>query len=552
MKDYYRILEIAPDASLDEIRKSFRFLALIFHPDMAKHDRQKGYFEERFKEINKAYQVLSNPSEKKKYDAQYTFQQKNLEVSPRTLHFGTLIEGERKNDTFMVDFVGTPDEFNINPGKSTSWLEVKKIESITSHKTFPLEVEIVVNAAKLSPGNKYEGTIEVNVDDKKRKVNVSFRVKSRPSSPIPQLAFRFRSGGMAHTPKELIQLCDKYWDEGKEYLYDDRHFKNWFVDLRRNDVISSLETCRQETIKDIGLEKFLQSLKSSLESPKASLNVANTHLGNYDFSSRDLPKPVVQITNHGRGCCYGKLEVKNGKWLSVPKRVIAIPPGVVGDIPLQVNSDQLIWESNHTAKVSISTNSQNVKTDILEFTLTTPRYPKLVEIESLRDDGKWRLALYELQSIRNEREVNKIADQLEGTILKKKTNFISIITIVTSILYGMLGLIIGGFIGDSNAYGSDFWSDYFYQIAVPSLGFGAIGAIIGPIGAYIYTTNEGGKNGKWADYISGTLATLGFLLAIALAIGIIYALAIGIINIVKQVVMVIIVIIIFFAILGGG
>jgi DnaJ-class molecular chaperone len=64
-KDYYEILGVPRTASEAEIKKAFRKLAREFHPDVAKNKKQA---EERFKEINEAYEVLSDPPKRKKYD----------------------------------------------------------------------------------------------------------------------------------------------------------------------------------------------------------------------------------------------------------------------------------------------------------------------------------------------------------------------------------------------------------------------------------------------------------------------------------------------------
>src|SRR4051812_20698955 len=64
-KDYYKILGVDRKASEDEIRKAFRKLARQYHPDVAK---DKKTAEEKFKEINEAYEVLSDPEKRKKYD----------------------------------------------------------------------------------------------------------------------------------------------------------------------------------------------------------------------------------------------------------------------------------------------------------------------------------------------------------------------------------------------------------------------------------------------------------------------------------------------------
>lgn len=68
-KDYYEILGVSKNASQEEIKKAYYRLAHKYHPD-------KGGDEEKFKEINEAYQVLSNPQKRQQYDAfGYTFEE---------------------------------------------------------------------------------------------------------------------------------------------------------------------------------------------------------------------------------------------------------------------------------------------------------------------------------------------------------------------------------------------------------------------------------------------------------------------------------------------
>ncbi len=64
-KDYYEILGVPRTASDADIKKSFRKLARQYHPDVAK---DKKHAEEKFKEINEAYEVLSDSDKRKKYD----------------------------------------------------------------------------------------------------------------------------------------------------------------------------------------------------------------------------------------------------------------------------------------------------------------------------------------------------------------------------------------------------------------------------------------------------------------------------------------------------
>lgn len=64
-KDYYEILGLTKTAKEDEIKKTFRKLALKYHPDRNPGDKAA---EERFKEISEAYEVLSDPEKRQKYD----------------------------------------------------------------------------------------------------------------------------------------------------------------------------------------------------------------------------------------------------------------------------------------------------------------------------------------------------------------------------------------------------------------------------------------------------------------------------------------------------
>ncbi|MFC2174212.1 DnaJ C-terminal domain-containing protein [Acidobacteriota bacterium] len=106
-KDYYEILGVKRDASADELKKAYRKLAMKYHPD---HNKEAGA-ENRFKEINEAYAVLSNPEKRKQYD---TFgsdgfhQRFSQEDIFREFDFNDLFKdmGFGSNDIFSVIFGG--------------------------------------------------------------------------------------------------------------------------------------------------------------------------------------------------------------------------------------------------------------------------------------------------------------------------------------------------------------------------------------------------------------------------------------------------------------
>lgn len=65
MKSYYEILEVSRNASKETIKSEFKKLARKYHPDLNPNNKEA---EEKFKEINEAYGILSNEDSRKEYD----------------------------------------------------------------------------------------------------------------------------------------------------------------------------------------------------------------------------------------------------------------------------------------------------------------------------------------------------------------------------------------------------------------------------------------------------------------------------------------------------
>ena len=73
MTTYYDLLSLSPQASQEEIRERFRFLAKAYHPDKFSGAAHKKQAEEEFKKINQAYEVLSVSAKRRAYDRSLGF-----------------------------------------------------------------------------------------------------------------------------------------------------------------------------------------------------------------------------------------------------------------------------------------------------------------------------------------------------------------------------------------------------------------------------------------------------------------------------------------------
>jgi len=84
MKDFYKILEVCSNATMDEINTQHRFLVHAWHPDKFPNKDQKIKAEEKLKNINEAYSILSDPIKREKYNREFLAQDGPIPYEKKT------------------------------------------------------------------------------------------------------------------------------------------------------------------------------------------------------------------------------------------------------------------------------------------------------------------------------------------------------------------------------------------------------------------------------------------------------------------------------------
>ncbi len=198
MKNHYDVLGVPLDAPNEQIRKIYRKLAQIYHPDTTVLDKR--YAHQKFQEINEAYRILSDPTERALYNQ--TLNQAagnrprreremsapfstNIPPEPSVfspqLDFGFLPPAQKVRKTFRVDNLGGPiKRVNLTCSEEDSWFRITNTKPFSETNPCPLEVEVTVDTKDLLDGQKYEGWIEVNFDRQVTAVSLQLYVTSRP------------------------------------------------------------------------------------------------------------------------------------------------------------------------------------------------------------------------------------------------------------------------------------------------------------------------------------------------------------------------------------
>jgi DnaJ-class molecular chaperone len=147
-KDYYKTLGVSKSASAEEIKRAYRKLARQYHPDVNK----KPEAEKRFKEINEANEVLSDPDKRKRYDT----------VGPDWARFQ---QGGQQPGGFQWVYTGQPgaDPFNGEAGGFSDFFRTLFGEGSADFDTGPLFGRPSTRRRRSVAGSDVEHEVEVTL-----------------------------------------------------------------------------------------------------------------------------------------------------------------------------------------------------------------------------------------------------------------------------------------------------------------------------------------------------------------------------------------------------
>jgi curved DNA-binding protein len=282
-KDYYTTLGVPRNADTDDIRKAYRKLAMQYHPDRNPGDKQA---EERFKEINEAYQVLNDPQKRAHYDrlgsAYSNWQRKGGQPGDFNWNdwargapsSGTRVEYDDVSDIFSEFF---RDIFGGAGGAQRQRTRSRQAASYDQPVTISLR-------------EAYEGATR-QVESQQRKFQVRIPPGVRTGSRV-----RVAGGGPEGTDLYLVI----------EVSEDER------FERRGNDLYTNAEVSVFTAI--LGGEAEVQTMTGTV---KLSIPAGTQPEQVFRIAGRGMPNLKSQDT---KGDLYARLKVQIPRYLSAKQR----------------------------------------------------------------------------------------------------------------------------------------------------------------------------------------------------------------------------------------
>jgi serine/threonine protein kinase len=161
--------------------------------------------------------------------------------------------------------------------------------------------------------------------------------------------FVFRSGAIARTTEELVNLCDRHWDQARQHLVDG-DFDNWFRTRNRHDLVAKARSARLEGDPNAALELFLRRLNSRLPSPRVSVEPQAIDFGRVARHAVG-PKCLLTVRNETRG--YGQVRLSASvPWISFEPDQVGCLAGTTVQVAVRLDGGLLPLRREHQALVA--------------------------------------------------------------------------------------------------------------------------------------------------------------------------------------------------------
>ncbi|WKC91021.1 DnaJ domain-containing protein [Borreliella carolinensis] len=213
-KDYYNILGIQKNASNEEIKKAYKKLAIKYHPDKNKGNK---IAEEKFKEINEAYEILSSPDKKRNYDSlgstNFNGNNDHFEREFSNTRFGNFEDLDFFSKIFGGSSRKTTDrEITVNISLYDAYMGSKKIILINNKKIEIIIPKGTLETTKIKINNK--GPINP-ISGAKGSLIVKFNISSYKNF---KLNGKTLETAIEVYPWEIALGCEKLFEtiEGKK------------------------------------------------------------------------------------------------------------------------------------------------------------------------------------------------------------------------------------------------------------------------------------------------------------------------------------------------
>ena len=299
--NHYATLEIAKDATPDQIKKAYRKLQTLYHPDKnsGAPEHLIRLAEEKTKEINAAKEVLLDPGKRAEFDrALHASERGNAPAKPAfvpdSIDFGRINAGETYRAHFDIQNVGgppiSPPDLDMSP--DSDWLDVTQVApSDPDRFWFGLEVTVTNLSDSAKETGPREAWISIAVDGSTARANVSGVVEPNLSSR--RLSVDILAG-------ELIDSTDFYAELGGDVLHCGRDLSPLIDRLAHNsDVDPYPEDWLIEKF-DKEKEEFQRVLRLMRASEKHGYRPNDQPMRNgwnRFLKSGDLPKALLIDSN---------------------------------------------------------------------------------------------------------------------------------------------------------------------------------------------------------------------------------------------------------------